>query len=429
MPADYDQLPGKKALAAAQGAAPVYGVAHSQPQDLAAAQFALADCEQQRGGDSAPCELLRLNDQRITSAQEMRDALPEGPRPLYLWRYTTPEATVYLAGSIHLLKATLYPLPEPFEAAFRQADTLVVEVDLSALPAAELQTRMLLAGKLSDGKSLATVLPPELYERLSRRLASDGMDISLFEGLQPAMIMNQLAVVSLMAFGYNPQFGMEQYFTAKRGKRPVLELESVDAQLELLFGQPMATQVQLLQDTLDQQAELEPLLAGLVGAWLVGADDEFLRLFEQQAGDSELAKAFNRRLLDDRNADMAGRIAEYLNGTGTYFVLVGAAHFIGENGIVSLLEEQGVYGTRIMSDASPEPGRPGRGRAGNNGAICNESGRAVQSSGTFKALQRGKESANSMSAWRAGGPYRMPALGVREANIAKKIVPWKALTQ
>lgn len=351
MPADYDQLPGKKALAAAQGASPIYGVAHSQPQDLAAAQFALADCEQQRGGDSAPCELVRLNDQRITSARDMRDALPEGPRPLYLWRYTAPEATVYLAGSIHLLKATLYPLPEPFEAAFRQADTLVVEVDLSALPAAELQTRMLLAGKLSDGKSLATVLPPELYERLSRRLASDGMDISLFEGLKPTMIMNQLAVVGLMAFGYNPQFGMEQYFTAKRGKRPVLELESIDAQLELLFGQPMATQVQLLQDTLDQEAEMEPLLAGMVGAWLLGADDEFLRLFEQQAGDSELAKAFNRRLLDDRNAGMAGRIAEYLNGAGTYFVLVGAAHFIGEHGIVSLLEERGVKGTRIMSDA------------------------------------------------------------------------------
>ena len=352
MPADYDQLPGKKALATAQGAAPIYGVAHSQPQDLAAAQFALADCEQQRDGDSAPCELLRLNDQRITSAREMRDALPEGPRPLYLWRYTTAGATVYLAGSIHLLKATLYPLPEPFEAAFRQADTLVVEVDLSALPAAELQTRMLLAGTLSDGKSLATVLPAELYERLSRRLASDGMDISLFEGLQPAMIMNQLTVVGLMAFGYNPQFGMEQYFTAKRGERPVRELESIDAQLELLFGQPMATQVQLLQDTLDQEAELEPLLAGMVGAWLVGADDEFLRLFEQQAGDSELAKAFNRQLLDDRNAGMAGKIGEYLNGTGTYFVLVGAAHFIGENGIVSLLQEQGVNGTRIMSDAT-----------------------------------------------------------------------------
>ena len=164
--------------------------------------------------------------------------------------------------------------------------------------------------------------------------------------------MNQLTVFGLMAFGYSPQFGMEQYFTAKKGTRPILELESIDAQLELLFDQPLATQVQLLKDTLDQEAELEPLLAGMLRAWLSGADAEFLRLFEQQAGQSELARAFNRRLLDERNIGMARKVEEYLSGQGTYFVLVGAAHLVGAKGIVSLLAKQGLNGTRILSDAA-----------------------------------------------------------------------------
>ena len=347
---EYNGLPGKKALAVAEGASPVYGMAHSQAQDIAASHLALQDCEEKRAASSSPCELIRLNEVRITSARELREALPAGPRPLYLWRYTSPGATVFLAGSIHFLKESLYPLPEPFEAAFRQADTLVVEVDLSALTPAEMQSKTIAAGRLPKGETLATVLPPELYARLSRRFAGDGMDIVLFESLKPAMVMNQLAVFGLMALGYSPQFGLEQHFTASKGDRPVLELESIDAQLDLLFGQPIATQVQLLEDTLDQEEQFEPLLADMVRAWLAGADDAFLDLFEQQVGQSELARTFNRKLLDDRNAGMAESIAGYLSGTGTYFVLVGAAHFIGENGIVSLLAQKGINGTRILSD-------------------------------------------------------------------------------
>lgn len=348
-PDDYDGLPGKKALAVAGGASPVHGIAHSQAQDLAASQLALKDCERKRTETNPPCELIRLNETRITSARELRDGLPATPFPLYLWRYASPSATVFLAGSIHFLKETLYPLPEPFEAAFRQADTLVVEVDLTSIAPAELQTRTMAAGRLPKGQTLATVLSGELHMRLSRRLADDGMDIVLFESLKPAMIMNQLAVLGLISLGYSPQFGLEQYFTAKKGDRPVLELESIDAQLELLFGLPMAMQVQLLSDTLDQEEQLEPLLADMLRAWLAGADDAFLDLFERQVGESELAGAFNRKLLDDRNAGMAESIAGYLDGAGSYFVLVGAAHFIGENGIVNLLAHKGIRGTRILS--------------------------------------------------------------------------------
>lgn len=347
---EYAQLPGKKALAVAQGESPVQGIAHSQARDLAASQLALQNCERKRADSHAPCELIRLNEARITSARELREGLPSGPRPLYLWRYVSPGATVFLAGSIHFLKETLYPLPEPFEAAFRQADTLVVEVDLSALTPAELQSATVLAGRLPKGQTLATVLSPQLYERLSRRLAGDGMDIALFESLKPAMVMNQLTVFGLLSLGYSPQFGLEQNFTARKGTRPVLELESIDAQLDLLFGQSIPIQVQLLEDTLDQEAQLEPLLAGMLRAWLTGADDEFLALFEQQSGTSELAREFNRMLLDDRNAGMAESITGYLGGAGTYFVLAGAAHLIGEKGIVNLLAQQGIQGTRIRSD-------------------------------------------------------------------------------
>ena len=166
---------------------------------------------------------------------------------------------------------------------------------------------------------------------------------------KPAMLMNQLVVARLMALGYQPEHGVEQHFLSRRTHQQVLELESLEAQLELLFDQPMGIQIQLLADSLDMELEVEPLLADLLAAWFSGDDAAFLRLFSAQTGDSELAQAFSRMLLDERNPGMAEGIRGYLQRPGTYFVLVGAAHLVGENGVVSLLENAGLRGRRIRS--------------------------------------------------------------------------------
>ena len=147
-----------------------------------------------------------------------------------------------------------------------------------------------------------------------------------------------------------PEYGLEQHFKAKVDNKQVLELESFDMQLDLLFNQPLDLQIQLLADTLELEHEIEPILAEMLGAWLAGNDDDLLMLIQQQSGNSGLSQAFNKRLLDDRNVGMAKTIGRYLDTTGTYFVLVGAAHFIGKSGIVSLLEQQGITGQRVMSN-------------------------------------------------------------------------------
>lgn len=349
---DYADLAGKKALAVAAGEPPVAGIAHSQANDLTASLLALTECKQKRKESNAPCELIRLNEIHVTTAHELFDELPPAPRPLFLWRYSSATATVFLVGSVHMLKETLYPLPEPYESAFSQSDTLVMEVDVNALTLGEQMAKMMEYGRLPEGETLRTTLSPELYERLSDRLSSDGMDIAMFESMNPSMIWSQLELLPMMSFGYNPEHGLEEYFTARKGERRVLELESIDQQLELLFGQPMAVQLQLLVELLDREEQTESLLAQLIGAWLAGDDEALLELFEQQqAGDSEIAEEFLRQLLDERNVGMTERIMEYLDGVGTYFVLIGAAHFIGGQGIINLLAQHGIEGVRIMSDA------------------------------------------------------------------------------
>ncbi|MEZ5559892.1 MAG: TraB/GumN family protein [Pseudomonadales bacterium] len=345
----WARLPGAKAEAIDPGnPRQRTTVVQGQANDLAAALGALQQCQALQP-EGPPCELTRLNDERIATGRQIRARVPTGPHPLFLWRYERGATTLYLAGSIHILKPSLYPVAEQLETAFAQSDQLVLEVNTEQYPQDELTRRSLAHGRLPEGAELQTVLPAPIYQRLAQRLADYGVPMQNLAPLSPAMVMNQFVVYRLMSLGYLPEYGLEQHFMAQRGARPILELESLEAQLTLLFDQPLPVQIQLLADTLDLEAAIEPMLADMVAAWLSGDDARFLTLFEEQSGDSAAARAFNRALLDDRNVGMAARISELLTRPGKYFVLIGAAHLVGDQGIVALLERQGVRGRRIYS--------------------------------------------------------------------------------
>ena len=350
---DFAGLPGSKAVAVVPGTRITPTYIHSQANDILAALTALRTCEASRTADHPPCELRQLNEERITSGAEIRARVPAGEHPLHLWRLEQDGNTVYLAGSVHILKPSLYPLPAPFDAAFQAADTLVVEVNVGALDPVELQAKTLSYASLPDGQRIAAVLPEPLLERLTSSLDRYGVPLAQVAALKPAFLMNQIVLLRLTSLGYRGEYGVEQHYLRQLGDRQVLELETLDAQLALLFDQSLPLQQQLLEDTLDQEPDIEPLVAGMISAWFSGDDALFMEMFEAQSGDSELARQFTEQLLDQRNVGMADSIEGYLNtdhgGERTFFVLVGAAHLIGDEGIVSLLEKRGLSSERLTS--------------------------------------------------------------------------------
>jgi len=351
---DYESLPAPKAMAVSADTPDVFAMASGQLHDLAASMAALGGCEAKRPPEAARCEIVRLNDERIASGAELLARLPKEPHPLYLWRYEGPAATVFLAGSIHLLKPSLYPLPEQYHRAWEQSDHLVLEVNTDAYTPQQIQAKTLEVARLPEGQTLRDVLGEALYDRLIASLGRYGLDGAAIERLKPAMLMNQLVVARLLALGYLPEWGVEQQYLLDVEQRDVLELETLDSQLKLLFDQPLPVQVQLLADTLDQEMEITPMLEGMLVAWLSGNDAELEELFELQSGTSELTHSFNEDLLDRRNQQMASAIRSLLeDGRGTYFVLVGAAHHLGEAGIPALLDAEGVSGRRINTDTPP----------------------------------------------------------------------------
>lgn len=347
--ATYERLPGNKAMAQAIGGNLPPSTSANKANELEAATAALAKCQQQVGA-SQSCELVRLNDENITTGANLRAQLGDEPHPLFLWRYTSKTATLFLAGSVHVLKPSTYPLPTQLEEAFKQSNNLVLEVNLAELDKTQLQQAVQQRALLGDQSSLQQQLGPDLTERLAAQLRRYGIDVESLTRLKPAAVTQQLVMLRLLTIGYPNNSGVEQHFLAKLDGRSVQGLETIEEQLDLLLNQPMPVQVALLQETLDQFDEVDSQMSDMVLAWLAGDDQSMLAEFQAQAGASAAAKQFYEQLLDNRNVGMARKIRKLLESPGTHMVLVGAAHCPGEKGIVNLLAEQGLHGQRIWSN-------------------------------------------------------------------------------
>jgi len=329
----------------------VYGMAHGAAKDVTAAGQALAQCNAARVARriGPACEIVELNATPVTRGQTIKQAAQVKDHPLYLWRFDSASARVYLAGSLHVLKETLYPLPRQLEQAFLAADKIAVEVDTFNIDPDVMQQKVRQYALLRQDESLSTVLPPNILMELQTYLAGQGIDLRSVNQLKPAMLATQLAVTRLMSLGYLPQFGMEKHFLTRAGHRPVLELETLDDQLNLIANPPLALQTEMLAETLDQIESIEPIIAQMIKAWLLGDEKEFMRLFELQNGESEAYLDFMERLLDKRNVAMADKIEGYLTNQGTYFVMVGSAHLSGRESVVKILERRGLSGRQLRS--------------------------------------------------------------------------------
>ena len=146
---------------------------------------------------------------------------------------------------------------------------------MGAVDPTELQVMTISYATLQNGARIQTVLSESLVGELAESLGRYGVPLAQVETLKPAFLMNQIVLLRLSSLGYQGEHGVEQHYLRQLGNRRVLELETLDEQLNLLFNQPMDLQQQLLIDTLKQEADIEPLVAGMIGAfWAAGLDGE-----------------------------------------------------------------------------------------------------------------------------------------------------------
>jgi len=270
----------------------------------------------------------------------------DGGRPLFLWQVqggAEGDGEGWLLGSIHAARRPV-PLDPAIEAAFRASDGLALEVDpRDLLDPAGTAARVEARGSLAPGEDLLEQLPPPTASLLRAALARHALPTRPIRGYEPWRAMLTVLMLDLAAAGFSPTYGVDRAIAVRAGEAERLAgLESVDAQLALFDELPVELQVRMLHETLaDGPEEAIRTARGLVEAWQAGDLARFQALTERQLGEDAELHRFRERLYDERNLRMADRIEELLATGGTWFVVVGAAHTVGPQGIPALLEARG----------------------------------------------------------------------------------------
>ena len=253
-----------------------------------------------------------------------------------LWRIEVPgAASSYLFGTMHSDDPGVVRLAAPVSSAFERSQALVLEVTLDE------QSLLAVSAALvfGEGRTLASVVGPDLFRRSVLALAEQGLPESLVMKMKPWAV-----AVTLMKppTGDGEVLDHALYRMARSAGKPVSGLETVAEQIAVFEGLALQDQVTLLRDTLDNREDIQLMLAALRQAWLQRDLERLMKINEASLKDvdPELAAMFRQRVIDDRNHVMAQRMEAALRA-GNRFIAVGALHLPGRHGLLQLLSERG----------------------------------------------------------------------------------------
>jgi hypothetical protein len=271
--------------------------------------------------------------------------------PVTLWRAQGVSNSVYLLGSIHLLRAEDHPLPSVIDAAYEDAEILVMELDMDDLDAAATQQLFNENGVLRDGTTLRDLMGEELYRRAAIAAEASDIPIDLLAKSEPWLAAITVEMMALYRIGFDPKMGVELYMTslAIQDGKPIEGLEAIEEQLAFLDGLSLQAQRDMLLQTLEDSADIAESIDDMIHAWRYG-DIEFLesQLLDSLAEHEEL----NDALVTNRNLRWVSQIDELLDDRDDYLIIVGALHLVGKAGVPNLLAQRGVEIRQLSEPAS-----------------------------------------------------------------------------
>ncbi|WP_293646097.1 TraB/GumN family protein [Sphingopyxis sp. RIFCSPHIGHO2_12_FULL_65_19] len=262
-----------------------------------------------------------------------------------LWVVKDKDTTIYLFGTVHVLKPGLSWFDEAVKTAFDKSDQLMLEMVLPEDQAQVAKDMMPLAID-QTGKTLSSRLDPEQLAAYQAAMASVGLPAAQFDMFEPWFPAITLSMLPLTKLGYDPEQGAEKQLTrlAKTKSKPIAGFETFTEQLGFFDTLPETQQVAFLNSVVKDLDKLGPQLDKMVLLWAKGDPDGLATAMnESLAATPELAKT----LLWDRNARWADQIKTRMDQPGTVFVAVGAGHLAGEKSVQDYLKDRGLTAKRV----------------------------------------------------------------------------------
>ncbi|MDM5119374.1 TraB/GumN family protein [Aeromonas hydrophila] len=260
----------------------------------------------------------------------------------------------WLLGSIHAGKPSLYPLPDPIERAWLQSRALVLEVDLTHISQQQWQ-EMGAITRLVDGKTLKEHVPLDLYRRTIIAAGQNGLTENMLAPLRPWFAAITLTQAALERTDFSSALGVDQHFAKQAGDsgKPIIGFETLLEQLGYLASVG-DNQTLMLESTLDELPELERGVREVMKAWEEGDEATLINLLKSEMAPPKLQAWLEQTLLAERNHNWLQKWSTLPNES---FIVVGALHLYGDQGLLALLEQQG---WRITPLTEPGPRKQAR---------------------------------------------------------------------
>lgn len=257
-----------------------------------------------------------------------------------VWKVTSDNSTLYIGGTIHLLTADDYPLPDAYNVAYQASDKVVFETDMEIMqrPAfkKELEAEMLYEG----GKTIDQSLQPETYEKLKAYLESRNIPVAAVRRLKPSALAISLSVVELKYLGFTSE-GVDQFYTnqAIEDGKPRTWLEEPEQQIALISELNIKDDNQVIEYALSEIEDMSDTMESLRNSWRTG-DMKTMEALEQMELKRDYPDIYDS-LLVQRNNRWIPQIEAMLDNKEVEFVMVGAMHLAGEDSVLKTLENKG----------------------------------------------------------------------------------------
>jgi uncharacterized protein YbaP (TraB family) len=255
--------------------------------------------------------------------------------PGCVWKVTGPTGgTLYLGGSVHALRSSDYPLPAAYNRAFDASERIVFEVEPKALSG--FGDALLKAGHYPKGDSLKNHVDPRTYDYLRRIFALMKIPESKYSQCRPWLLV---LLLDSPQSGVSDELGVDEFLTrrAQANSKPAFGLETAREHSAVFSGLTDKQSEALLLINLIPQSGVGDR-SSIMAAWRRGDVDALARMTRESFADFP---AFGVRIIGARNRNWMPKVEEYLRGGKTYFVVVGAAHLGGGDGLLALLRARG----------------------------------------------------------------------------------------
>ena len=258
----------------------------------------------------------------------------------FLWKVQSGANVMYLAGSVHALTADAYPLNPAYQRAFDASSALVEEIDLAEADPLTGGLGLLAKGMYTDGRTFNSVVSRDTAALVEEKLKGTPLALELIQPMKPWMVMLMLEALGAQSAGLDPELGLDKHFynLATSAGKQVVGLETVQYQIDRFDKMPDAMQEQLLRSELAEMETEKTSLRSLLTAWQTGDAPTIEKMLLTSFADNPAA--YNS-LISERNRNWMPQLEACLKRSSPCFVVVGAAHIVGPQGLLALLRQRG----------------------------------------------------------------------------------------